>query len=383
MRRVFLTSAVALLAFLSLTPSAWAAWVWPLRGEVITPYRNGADPYAAGQHRGIDIAGAPGASVVAAASGEVRFAGTAGSSGLTVSVRTGDGRYDTSYLHLSATTVREGDRVAAGDRVGAVGTTGTRSAAAPHLHFGVRDAGSRHAYHDPLAFLPPPTVTQPPREVPAPQASPVPVGPAPAPVPAPAPSPRRVPTGAPRRVPLPAPSPRRVPAGAPRRVPAGAPRRAVERRAGCLPQRRAACRHPRRARAMSRPELRVQSPRVRRARSRQPRLSPSREGRQARSKAPRHQHIPAGQRPARPAKGGPTSPGAAIIPRRPTLPARRSNQAQTPTAAPWLPPPAPLPAGTSHRARRHPILDPPDAPARTSASRWPAWGLPPPRPSLA
>jgi hypothetical protein len=223
MRRIFLTSAVALLAFLSLTPSAWAEWVWPLRGEVITPYRNGADPYAAGQHRGIDIAGAPGATVVAAASGEVRFAGTAGSSGLTVSVRTGDGRYDTSYLHLSATTVREGDRVAAGDRVGAVGTTGTRSAAAPHLHFGVRDAASRHTYHDPLAFLPPPTATQPPREVPAPQPSPVPVGPAPAPVPAPAPSPRRVPTGAPRRVPLPAPSPRRVPAGAPRRVPAPAP----------------------------------------------------------------------------------------------------------------------------------------------------------------
>ena len=236
MRRLFLTSATALLAFLLLVPPAWAEWVWPLRGEVITPYRNGSDPYAAGQHRGIDIAGAVGATVVAAASGEVLYAGTAGSSGLTVSVRTGDGRYDTSYLHLSSTAVREGDRVAAGQRLGAVGITGTRSAAAAHLHFGVRDAGSRHAYHDPLGFLPPPTATQPPRGAPAPQPSPVPVGPAPAPVPvhAPAPSPRRVPAGAPRRVPVPATSPRRVPAGAPRhaprsapspdRVPAGAPR---------------------------------------------------------------------------------------------------------------------------------------------------------------
>jgi Peptidase family M23 len=241
MRRLLLASATALFASLLLAPPAWAGWVWPLRGEVITPYRNGSDPYASGQHRGIDIAGPAGATVVAAAGGEVRFSGIAGSSGLTVSVRTGDGRYDTSYLHLSSTAVREGDRVAAGERIGSVGTTGARSAAAPHLHFGVRDAGSRHAYHDPLGFLPPSTPPQPPREAPAPQPSPVPVGPAPAPVPAPsprrvpagaprrvplpAPSPRRVPAGAPRRVPLPAPSPRRVPAGAPRRVPAGGPRR--------------------------------------------------------------------------------------------------------------------------------------------------------------
>jgi Peptidase family M23 len=231
MRRLFLTSATTLLAFLLLVPPAWAEWVWPLRGEVITPYRNGSDPYASGQHRGIDIAGPPGATVVAAATGEVRFAGTAGSSGLTVSVRTGDGRYDTSYLHLSSTAVREGDPVAAGQRLGTVGTTGTRSATAPHLHFGVRDAGSRHAYHDPLGFLPPPTAAEPPRGAPAPQPSPVPVGPVPAPVHAPATSPRRVPAGAPRRVPagaprrvpLPATSPRRVPAGAPRRVPLPSP----------------------------------------------------------------------------------------------------------------------------------------------------------------
>jgi murein DD-endopeptidase MepM/ murein hydrolase activator NlpD len=234
MRRLTITSAATVLAFVLLVPPAWAEWTWPVRGEVITPYRNGTDPYASGQHRGIDIAAATGATVVAATSGEVRFAGSAGSSGLTVSVRTADGRYDTSYLHLSSTSVRDGDRVAAGQPLGAVGTTGTRSAAQPHLHFGVRDAGSRHAYHDPLGFLPPPTA-EPPRGVPAPEPAPVPVSPAPAPgtrpVPIPAPAPRRVPVGAPRRVPVGAPrrvpdgAPRRVPAGERRRVPAGAPRR--------------------------------------------------------------------------------------------------------------------------------------------------------------
>ena len=91
---------------------------------MITPYRNGDDPYAAGQHRGIDIAGRVGSPVVAAAGGVVRFAGNAGYSGLTVDVRTADGRYDASYLHLSSISVRNRQGVAAGDRLGAVGTTG-------------------------------------------------------------------------------------------------------------------------------------------------------------------------------------------------------------------------------------------------------------------
>ena len=67
---------------------------------MVTAFLNGDDPYAAGQHRGIDIAGRAGAPVVAATSGLVRFAGTAGSSGSTVSIRSEDGRFDVSYLHL-------------------------------------------------------------------------------------------------------------------------------------------------------------------------------------------------------------------------------------------------------------------------------------------
>src|SRR6187397_2487917 len=173
MRRLLLTSA----AFLVLVTPANAAWTRPVTGEVITPYRNGTDPYATGQHRGIDIAAPVGTPVFAAVGGEVRFAGTVGSSGLTIGIRTGDG-YDTSYLHLSSLSVKAGARVSAGDRIGAVGTTGTRSATAPHLHFGVRDAGTRHGYHDPLALLPPPA---PPAPAPEPPAA------APAPAPAPAP----------------------------------------------------------------------------------------------------------------------------------------------------------------------------------------------------
>ncbi|HKQ42160.1 MAG TPA: M23 family metallopeptidase, partial [Pseudonocardia sp.] len=178
MPRRLLISAIALVGLLLVAAPARADWQWPVTGDVITPYRLGGDPFAAGQHRGIDIAAAQGAPVVAATPGEIRFAGTVGSSGLTIAIRTADGRFDTSYLHLSSASVREGQQVAAGQRVGAVGTTGERSARQPHLHFGVRDAGTAHGYHDPLGFLPPPAgAPQGPRGAPAPHAVPVTAGP--------------------------------------------------------------------------------------------------------------------------------------------------------------------------------------------------------------
>ena len=164
-------------------PAAAAGWRWPVDGPVITQYRNGDDPYARGQHRGIDIAAPVGTPVVAATGGAVTYAGVAGSSGLTIAVQTSDGRLETSYLHLSSIAVRAGSSVAAGDRLGAVGTTGRRSAAEPHLHFGVRDAGDRFGYHDPLDFLPapPPPGPRVPRPVPVPAVSPAPADPVAAP----------------------------------------------------------------------------------------------------------------------------------------------------------------------------------------------------------
>lgn len=198
---------MALLAPVS--ASASGSWSWPVRGDVLTSFRNASDPYAAGEHRGIDIAAPVGREVVAAAAGTVRHAGVAGSSGLTVSVRAGD--HDISYLHLSAVSVKEGQTVAGGARIGAVGISGRRSVVAPHLHFGVRRAGERHAYLDPLGFLAPPPA--PPREAPrgAPAPVPVPVTPRPEPAPVRGRAPQRVPAG--RRV--------RVPAGRRVRVPAG------------------------------------------------------------------------------------------------------------------------------------------------------------------
>lgn len=184
-------------------------WTWPVRGPVLTAYRNGDDPYAAGQHRGVDIGAPVGSRVVAAVGGTVTFAGVVGSSGLTVSERTADGRFDLSYLHLSAASVRRGDVVAAGSALGAVGTSGQRSVEAPHLHFGVREAGQRSAYRDPLDFLAAPPAGDAPNPAPAPVpvTQPVPAEPSPAPAgPAAAPAPLPLP-GLPAEAPAPGPAP--------------------------------------------------------------------------------------------------------------------------------------------------------------------------------
>ena len=107
-------------------------WIWPVDGEVITPYRNGDDPYAArpaprDRHRGAPV-GAPWSrarSRARALRGRRRPSGP--------DRRRCDGRRRAStprYLHLSRVVGRRrasGSRRARGS--GAVGTSGRRSAA--------------------------------------------------------------------------------------------------------------------------------------------------------------------------------------------------------------------------------------------------------------
>ena len=238
--RVPAALAMAVLCVLCAAPRAAAAegWVWPVDGRVLTPYSNDdARPYAGGMHRGIDVAAEIGAEVVAARAGTVTYAGVVGSAGLTVAVRTADSRHVTSYLHLSAVAVEQGDAIAAGARIGAVGTSGRRSTPEPHLHFGVRLAETEHHYVDPLSLLPPLAPSAPP--APPPVAAPAPVRAAPQPVPAAAvraprpasrPAPWRArPRGSFHPGPAPLPAPGAVRVTRPAHPPAPAARRALRR----------------------------------------------------------------------------------------------------------------------------------------------------------
>jgi peptidoglycan hydrolase-like protein with peptidoglycan-binding domain len=99
-------------------------------------------------HTGVDFTASYGATVHAARSGRVTYAGwNAGGYGYLVVVRHGR-RVRTFYAHLSRIYVEVGRRVGAGTQLGAVGATG--HATGPHLHFEVRVRG---AAVDPLPAL--------------------------------------------------------------------------------------------------------------------------------------------------------------------------------------------------------------------------------------
>lgn len=83
-------------------------------------------------HRGMDLSGAEGTPVVAPRDGTVILAGDFYFTGKALFVDHGQG-FVTLYAHLSRVDVAEGDRVAAGETLGAVGATGRVTG--PHLHF--------------------------------------------------------------------------------------------------------------------------------------------------------------------------------------------------------------------------------------------------------
>ena len=122
---------------------AAASWRWPLRGDVLTPFRLGPHPFAPGQHRGIDIAATAGARVSSACPGRVTFAGRVPGRAHVVSVACGD--LVATYLELASVAVRRGAEVAAGAPLGTV--------AASHVQLGARRAGNPRAYVDPLTLL--------------------------------------------------------------------------------------------------------------------------------------------------------------------------------------------------------------------------------------
>jgi murein DD-endopeptidase MepM/ murein hydrolase activator NlpD len=91
-------------------------------------------------HAGVDVNLPAGTPVVSIADGTVAYAGEQFFGGNSVVLDHGGGVFSV-YYHLQDYIVSEGQEVARGERIGAVGASGR--ATGPHLHFSIRAAGGR------------------------------------------------------------------------------------------------------------------------------------------------------------------------------------------------------------------------------------------------
>lgn len=108
-------------------------FAWPAPGKVRRGFVGRGKPAA---HDGIDLVGAEGSAARAAAPGTVAFAGKEPRRyGNLVIVDHGKGWFS-AYAKLSKVTVKKGEKVGAGERVGLVGHTG--STPETELHFEIR-----------------------------------------------------------------------------------------------------------------------------------------------------------------------------------------------------------------------------------------------------
>ncbi|MFT7182672.1 MAG: murein DD-endopeptidase MepM/ murein hydrolase activator NlpD, partial [Planctomycetota bacterium] len=89
-------------------------------------------------HNGTDFAAGRGTAIYATGEGVVTFAGWQSGYGRVVKIRHAFG-FETVYAHMDKTRTRVGDRVAQGDRIGDMGSTGRSTGV--HLHYEVRVLG--------------------------------------------------------------------------------------------------------------------------------------------------------------------------------------------------------------------------------------------------
>jgi murein DD-endopeptidase MepM/ murein hydrolase activator NlpD len=130
-------------------PRFAGGFAWPLESRITAHFGdqrilNGKKESV---HYGLDLGGARGAAVLAAADGEVVLARDAYLSGKSVVLWHGADVF-TVYFHLDRIDVPAGAKVGRGQRIGRVGSTGRSTG--PHLHWSVRVAG---LYVDPESIL--------------------------------------------------------------------------------------------------------------------------------------------------------------------------------------------------------------------------------------
>jgi lipoprotein NlpD len=116
-------------------------WSWPSSGKLIGTFNDSSN-------KGVDIGGAIGDPVFAAASGKIIYAGSAlrGYGNLVIIQHAG--QYTSVYAHNKEILVKENQSVQRGQKIAVMGDSDSDR---PELHFEVRKQGKPA---DPLKFLP-------------------------------------------------------------------------------------------------------------------------------------------------------------------------------------------------------------------------------------
>jgi murein DD-endopeptidase MepM/ murein hydrolase activator NlpD len=122
--------------------SFWASSpsLWPVKGWLTSGFGYRFSPWGGDvrMHKGIDIAAPYGSDVFAPSDGVVLFAGNKGGYGQAIIVDHGYG-IQTLYGHNSQLFVAEGDTIKRGQKLAAVGSSG--SSTGPHLHYEIHVDG--------------------------------------------------------------------------------------------------------------------------------------------------------------------------------------------------------------------------------------------------
>lgn len=129
-------------------------WVWPAYGELTSSFGWRRVPFRS-FHNGLDIANRAGTPIRAARAGRVTEAGWCSGYGYCVKIDHGNGVASVYGHLLKKPVVRRGDQVAAGDRIGSMGSSYDRAgggySTGVHLHFTVT-VNERAV--NPIRFLP-------------------------------------------------------------------------------------------------------------------------------------------------------------------------------------------------------------------------------------
>jgi murein DD-endopeptidase MepM/ murein hydrolase activator NlpD len=96
---------------------------------------SGFGPRRGGTHNGLDIAAPRGTAIYSTADGVVTFSGRQSGYGIVVKIRHAFG-FETVYAHNSRARVKVGQRVARGDRIADMGSTGRSTG--NHVHYEIR-----------------------------------------------------------------------------------------------------------------------------------------------------------------------------------------------------------------------------------------------------